>query len=106
MTNRLMLTEKEMSQLHSVFKRHPEIRRVEIFGSRARGVARDNSDIDLAVYGMKDNLAIEALAEELDELPLPYKYDVKPGDAIQNTPLREHIEQVGVTIYKHSDDPS
>jgi hypothetical protein len=36
---------------------------------------------------------------ELDELSLPYKFDVKSIATISNRALREHIERVGVTIY-------
>ncbi|MDZ7618781.1 MAG: nucleotidyltransferase domain-containing protein [Patescibacteria group bacterium] len=100
MTRHVMLTAKECSLLESVFRRHPEIARVSLFGSRAKGTARPDSDIDLAVYGPTDDLSVEALAEELDELPLPYKYDVKGGGSICHSPLREHIERVGITIYE------
>ena len=96
----VMLTENERGQLNTVFKHHPEITRVAIFGSRAKGTACASSDIDLAVYGPTEALTIEALALELDELPLPYKYDVKAGAAIRHEPLRQHIEQVGITIYE------
>ena len=38
---------------------------------RAKGIARNNSDIDLAVYGIDDELRVEGIAMELDALPLP-----------------------------------
>jgi len=37
-----------------------------------------------------------AIAAELDELPMPYKYDVQPFDLIKLRPLREHIQRVGI----------
>ena len=57
------------------------------------------SDIDLAVWGQVDALGAEAIAAELDELPLPYRYDVQAFDAITFLPLREHIERVGIPLY-------
>jgi len=95
---------EEVHQLiATVFSRHPEITKVVLFGSRAKGTARPNSDIDLAVEGIKNQLQIEALALELDDLPLPYKFDVTSLAGISNTALREHINRVGLVIYKNSD---
>ena len=95
-----MLTENELRMMTAVFEHHPEVERVILFGSRAMGTARAQSDIDLAVYGTTDRLTIASIAEELDELPLPYQFDVQSGDAIQHPPLREHIERVGLTLYE------
>ena len=36
----------------------------------------------------------------LDNLPLPYKFDVTSLASIQYLPVREHIDRVGITIYK------
>ncbi len=70
-----------------------------LFGSRAKETSRPNSDIDFAVDGISSDLQIEALTFELDELSLPYKFDVKSIHGIINPSLRDHITRVGVTIY-------
>ncbi len=93
------LTPNELELLRSVFGRHPEIIQVRLFGSRAKGTYTPQSDIDLALWGNVDVLQAEAIAAELDELPLPYHYDVKPFEAIKLRPLREHIERVGIKLY-------
>jgi predicted nucleotidyltransferase len=72
---------------------------VILFGSRAKGTAKESSDIDLAVDGIDDELQIENLAMALDDLPLPYKFDVKALSGIKNPKLKEHIERVGITIF-------
>lgn len=46
----------------------------------------------------------EAVAEELDELPTPYRFDVKASGSIADGPLREHIARVGVSLYRR--DPA
>lgn len=94
-----MLAENELMLLHSVFSRHPEINSVVLFGSRAMGKAHAASDVDLIVHGCLSSLDMEKIAMELDELPLPYKYDVQDGNKLRHGPLREHIERVGITIY-------
>lgn len=93
------LTSEELVQLRRVFARHPEVKTVKLFGSRAKGTNATNSDIDLALWGEVDALRAEAIAAELDELPLPYKYDVKPFNLIKLRPLREHIQRVGIVVY-------
>jgi predicted nucleotidyltransferase len=93
------LSLREINLMHGVFMRHPEITEVKLFGSRAKGTHTPRSDIDLAVSGKVDALQAEALAAELDELPLPCRFDVLPFDLIELIPLREHIERVGQTIY-------
>ena len=89
----------ELALLRGVFRRHSEIKTVKLFGSRAKGTHADGSDIDLAVWGDVDALRAESIAAELDELPLPYQYDVKPFHLIKLRPLREHIERVGILVY-------
>lgn len=93
------LTPAELALLNDVFRRHPEITAVRLFGSRAKGTHAPHSDIDLAVWGEVNALQAEALAAELDELPLPYRYDVKPFASIELRSLREHIERVGLPLY-------
>ncbi|MBF0285792.1 MAG: nucleotidyltransferase domain-containing protein [Magnetococcales bacterium] len=94
------LSETELEGMRGVFRAFPEIREVVLFGSRAKGTHRPQSDVDLALMGGIDGLQAEAIAEELEELPMPYQFDVKALDAIRYPPLREHIARVGVTIYR------
>ena len=93
------LSPGELSLLQDVFRHHPEITAVKLFGSRAKGTHAPQSDVDLALWGDVDALQAEAIAAELDDLPLPYRYDVQPFHAIKLRPLREHIERVGITLY-------
>jgi len=89
----------ELRLMRKVFQRHSEIKVVKLFGSRAKGTHVGYSDIDLALWGDVDAVQAESIAAELDELPLPYQYDVKPFHLITLLPLREHIERVGIPLY-------
>lgn len=93
------LSSRERELIRDVLSRHHAITGAVLFGSRAKGVASASSDIDLALEGIDDPLEAEAVASELDELPLPYRFDVKALAAIEYPPLREHIARVGVRIY-------
>ena len=95
------LTEAEIALLCGVFRHHPEIRTVKLFGSRAKGTHTPHSDVDLALWGNLNAMDAEAIASELDELPLPYRYDVQPFESIRLQPLRDHIERVGIALYPH-----
>lgn len=86
--------------IRKVLRSHGEVREARLFGSRAKGRARPESDVDIAIFGTLDERGIEAIAEELDELPLPFHFDVLSYSSIKNRELRKHIDRVGVTIYR------
>ncbi len=94
------LTPHELELMRGVFRARPEIQEVILFGSRAKGTHRPMSDVDLALTGTSDILEAARLADALDQLPLPYIFDVQPLDRITYPPLREHIERVGVVIHR------
>jgi predicted nucleotidyltransferase len=89
----------ELDLVRSVFRQHPEVKSATLFGSRAKGTHSDRSDVDLVVAGDVDPLRAEAIAAELDELPLPYRFEVQPLAHIQYRPLLAHIDRVGIVIY-------
>lgn len=94
------LSDHQLDLMAAVFRRFPLIHEVVLYGSRSKGTYRPESDIDLALMGVDDPLQAQAVADELDELPLPYRFDVTAYGAIQHAPLREHIERVGVVLYR------
>jgi hypothetical protein len=38
--------------------------------------------------------------QELDELPLPYTFDVKVYESIRHEPLNRRIDEFGKTLYR------
>lgn len=97
--NAVPLTATELDMMRAVFRRHPEVAAVTLFGSRAKGTHNARSDVDFALGGEVTPLRAEAIAAELEELPLPYRFDVQALAHIRHVPLREHIERVGIRIY-------
>jgi hypothetical protein len=55
--------------------------------------------VDLALWGRINALQAEAIAAELDELPLPYHFDVVAFELIKLQALREHIERAGIQLF-------
>ena len=74
-----------------------DIRKVILFGSRARGSHTERSDIDIAVSGVKD---FSALEEEIEMLPTLYKIDTVNLDTCRNMDLMEDIQKYGKKIYE------
>ncbi len=68
---------------------------VILFGSRAKGTARERSDIDIAVSGVED---FDLLVEEVENLPTLYSVDVVNMDTCRNQLLLEDIRQYGRKI--------
>ena len=88
--------------LAAVFARHPRVSEACLFGSRALGTHRPESDVDIALYGDVDELLAARIASDLDELPLPYTFDVQAYPCIRHTPLREHIDRVRRPLFIRS----
>lgn len=85
--------------LDGVLQRHSQIREARVFGSRALGTHRPESDVDIALYGDIDDALATRVAGELDELPLPYQFDVCAYAGLQHSGLREHIDRVGRSLF-------
>ena len=90
------LTKKEITELKTVFENFGlHHNKLLIFGSRAKGTFRYNSDIDLVYMGKittKQRMLVIDYLEE--ETLLPYKFDLLAYDEIKNEKLKEHIDRV------------
>ena len=72
-----------------------QAKKVILDGSRAKGTARERSDIDIAVSGV-DNF--ELLVEKVEELPTLYSVYMVNMDTCRNQLLLEDIRQYGREI--------
>ena len=71
-----------------------KITTVGLFGSRATGTYRDNSDIDLVLYGPLSAADIDRIYTLFEESPLPIKVDVVAFDRISHPLFKQHITTV------------
>ncbi|MEZ5815028.1 MAG: nucleotidyltransferase domain-containing protein [Alphaproteobacteria bacterium] len=79
----------------------PEIEKIVIFGSRATGNWRYNSDIDICIWGKDiDYDLLGRIKSGFADLPTPYKYDVVHYDKIDHQPLKDHIDAVGKDFWE------
>ncbi|MCM8819717.1 MAG: nucleotidyltransferase domain-containing protein [Candidatus Omnitrophica bacterium] len=88
-----------INKIQSSLKNNTNIKKILLFGSRAKGTAKNGSDIDLALVGDRISFSdLCAIGAKLDELDLPYKIDLVIYNFITNQELKEHIDRVGVEI--------
>jgi len=98
------LSEDTIHKIHSVFASFPQVEKAVLYGSRAKGNYKLASDIDLTLYGTALTLELCGdIADELDELLLPYTIDLSIFDELEHAKLREHIERVGVVFYERAE---
>ncbi|NLC71111.1 MAG: nucleotidyltransferase domain-containing protein [Desulfuromonadaceae bacterium] len=91
--------------IRAVLARFPAVEKAVLYGSRAKGNFQPGSDIDLALMG--DGLTVAELgliADELDELLLPYMIDLTLFHLIDNPELLGHIERVGQVFYEKREE--
>lgn len=94
------LSDKTIEAIKSVFQQFPEIQRVILYGSRAKGNYRTGSDIDLTMVGTQIEFATLLTIETLiDDLLLPYKIDLSIYHKIESRELLDHIDNKGITFY-------
>ncbi len=97
------LKEETILKITSVFVRFPQIEKAVIYGSRAKGNFKEGSDIDLILIGENLDLTlINEIDTEIDDLLLPYSFDISIYHQLENPDLIHHINRVGKTFYLKS----
>ncbi len=95
------LTTEIVDKINEVFFRFSEVEEAILYGSRAKGNYKPGSDIDLTLKGEKLKLKIlNKICLVLDDLLLPYSFDISIFHQISNPDLIDHIERVGLVFYK------
>ena len=95
------LRQDHIAKIKNVFSQFPEIEEAVLYGSRAMGNFKNSSDIDLVLKGEKLNTSLlHKISLQLDDLLLPYTFDLSIYHRIDNEGLLEHIERVGLVFYK------
>lgn len=90
----------DIMRIREVLAAHEEVAQAVLYGSRAKGNHRPNSDIDLTLMGENLNLSMLLdIENELDDLLLPYMIDCSIYRHIENPSLLAHIERVGKVFY-------
>jgi len=87
-------------KMTNIFSSHAQLEKVVLYGSRAKGTFKQNSDIDITIIGSQLNLSnLQQIETELEDLLLPYKIDISIYHHITNPDLIEHISRVGKVLF-------
>ena len=93
------INHSDLERIVRIMENSPKIEDAILFGSRAKGTFSNGSDIDIALKGngllLNDVLD---LSIELDDLYLPYKFDLIIYDRIKEEALKDHLIRVGISL--------
>lgn len=95
----LGLTPTDEQKITAVLAEFGEVRQALVFGSRAMGNCKQGSDVDIALKGQLDVSSVTRIKARLEELPLPYFFDLVDYDRITEPALRAHIDEFGKVFY-------
>jgi predicted nucleotidyltransferase len=93
------LPERVKLKIIHVLSQETSVGKAMLYGSRARGDARDGSDIDIALFG--DNIPLYLNTRLRDAAGL-YKLDIVRFDELDQVELKENILRDGIEIYSKS----
>ena len=94
------ISSKDAEILNSVFKKFPQVKQVILYGSRAKGNFRENSDVDLVIANSEiDRYSIGKILSEIDDSNFPYLVDIQVLNTIKNKELLDDIDRVGKILF-------
>lgn len=100
------LNKELISQIVKLVLEHKKPEKIVIFGSRAEGSFKYNSDIDIAIFGKDwtdgDSSIVKFNLDE--EIKTPLKFDVLNFYNISKASLKENILKKGRIIYDSGKD--
>jgi uncharacterized protein len=96
------LMQSDLAAIHDILLQHPTVEHARIFGSRAKGTHHAGSDVDIALTGQTLTFEVVRRIGYLlnEETMMPYRFDVVDYNTLGNSAIAEHIDRVGVEIYR------
>ena len=95
-----MIDEKLVVKLKEIFEKYKEIEKVILFGSRARGDNKYNSDIDICIVGAGVmHLTLAKINMDISEINTPLSFDILSFNELNKEELIKNILKEGVVIY-------
>ena len=96
------LPQSVVEDMCAVFACYPQVEKVLLYGSRAKGNYKNGSDIDLTICdnGEMTLRHVSKILDDMDELLLPYMLDLSLLKQIDDADVLEHVRRVGVLFYE------
>ena len=95
------LKEKTVKDIKQLLSKYEEvIDKAVVFGSRARGDYKRESDIDIAIFSNNiTSSQLNMLRNDFDELDIIYKVDIVNFNKLTKAELKENILKDGIVIF-------
>jgi len=91
--------EAVFEEIKEIKKKYPQLEKVVLFGSRARGDNKYNSDIDLCVFAPASQYdAYFDFSMEVDDIYTHYSFDVLFFPHLSNEVIKNDILMEGVEL--------
>lgn len=95
------LKDSELTNLKALFAKNDRLERVILYGSRAKGTYKPFSDVDITLVGRElTHSDLNRMILDIDDLLLPYMFDISIFHTIKNSDLIDHINRRGIVIYE------
>ncbi len=101
-SNSMGLSQEDVKCIVDVVSKYPQVEKVLVFGSRAKGIHERGSDVDLCLKGVELSSSIVSQIHWTleEETLLPYFFDVVHYEGIENLELKSHIDRRGKVVYE------
>ena len=98
------ISQETWHKILDIIKKHSNITDIFLYGSRAKGNFQQGSDIDLAIKGRDiTSEQITQIGLDYEDLYLPWKLGLTLYETLSNHDLKDHIDRVGVSLYRRND---
>jgi predicted nucleotidyltransferase len=95
------LKETTIERIGAVFAGFSQVEKAVLHGSRAKGTFKNGSDIDLTLHGKELTLNVVFRVDQgVDDLLLPYTFDLSIFQRLSDPDLIDHIQRVGIVFYQ------
>jgi predicted nucleotidyltransferase len=95
------LQESDLWAIRGVLALYPQVDKAILYGSRAKGNYKTGSDIDLTLCGGQEltPAVLRRIMADIDELLLPYTFDLSILERIEDAEVLAQIRRVDVPFY-------
>lgn len=94
-----MCMEQLMDKIKMIAFNYPNIYKMILFGSRARGDFRSSSDIDLAIFSKyESSLEVANFTNDIEKLDTLFKFDIVFINSSTDEKLLDNINKEGIVI--------
>lgn len=95
------LKDSELTNLKALFAKNDRLERVILYGSRAKGTYKPFSDVDITLVGRElTHSDLNGMILDIDDLLLPYMFDISIFHTLKSSDLIDHINRRGIVIYE------